>query len=201
MPRYLGGFLTTSNQSGIQMPCSTAWADSKGALNWQQHPLCWATLYALLKEKKQSTAFRDVPNFSWTARKAHACQLSLLCFSSVVAGAIWRVFPSRSLRAVCLLSAVNEVARTRRPLGKSRAMNRPGTRSSGCSVLSPAFAVPPALTIVPLLNNGLSLWSYCYSQCQKQCLSFWQSSGVLLCCPQWQEQVLRSHKNVQKVNE
>lgn len=94
------------------MPCSTAWADSKGALNWQQHPLCWATLYALLKEKKQSTAFRDVPNFSWTARKAHACQLSLLCFSSVVAGAIWRVFPSRSLRAVCLLSAVNEVART-----------------------------------------------------------------------------------------
>lgn len=211
MPRYSGGFLRTSKRSGIQMPCSTAWADSKGALNRQQHPLCRAALYAG-REPSWKKRNRALHSGMWLTSeqqgKHHACQLSFLCVSSVVAGAIWWVFPlaPSAAQSVCCQQLMKSLAR-RRPLGKSRAMNRPATCISACSAaLRAAFAVPPSLMIVPLPNNGLSLWSYCYSQCQKRCFCFWQSCGaqsVLLCCPQWQAQVLRHHtltKNVQ-VNE
>lgn len=89
-------------------------------------------------------------------------------------------------QSVCCQQLMKSLAR-RHPLGKSRAMNRPVTCISGCNALSAAFAVPPSPMIVPLLSNGLSLWSNFYSQCQKRCLSFWQGCGAqwaLLRCPQ-----------------
>lgn len=145
------------------------WIDSSTLCAGQFYTACW---------KKRNRALHS--GMWWTSEqrgKLHACQLSLLCVSSVVAGAIWWVFPSRSQRgAVCLLSAVNEVTRKTPSPGEKQGYEQTCYCISGCNALSPATAVPPALMVEPLQNNGLSLWSSCYSQCQKQCLSLWQSS-------------------------
>lgn len=209
MPRYSGCFLELA--SVLEFRCRVAQLGRfQGALNRQQHPLCRAALYARREPswKKRNRALHSGMWLTSEQRgKHHACQLSFLCVSSVVAGAIWWVFPfaPSAAQSVCCQQLMKSLARCC-PLGKSRAMNRPATCISACSALRAAFAVPPSLMIVPLPNNGLSLWSYCSSQCQRRCFCFWQSCGVqwvLLCCPQWQAQVLRHHtltKNVQ-VNE